>query len=89
MPKSNEVHAIAGSMVVEPDGAEKLIAIRHGIAAESVVFVISPLCDSELELASLLDLACHRDERLWAVMEARTVAWNSLVESRLDRKSVV
>lgn len=83
MPKSNEVHAIAGSMVVEPDGAEKLIAIRRGIAAESVVFVISPLCDSELELASLLDLACHRDERLWAVMEARTVAWNSLVESRL------
>ena len=79
-----QVHAIEGSMIVAPHGVQKLLAIRKSVVGATVLFVIAPLCDETLELASLLESARHRDERVWAVMEARTTAWSSMVDEFLS-----
>ncbi len=85
MSGSIEVHAITGSMIAVPDGPRRLISIRRESVSETVVFLVSPVCEARFELASLLEMACHRDERLWSVMEAKTVAWNALAEERLPQ----
>jgi aspartokinase/homoserine dehydrogenase 1 len=75
-----QVHAIDGSMIVAPHGPDTLLSIRKEAGDCTLLFVIAPVCDGELELAQLLEAAKGHDERLWGMMEQRTNAWNSLVE---------
>ncbi|MGE0075168.1 MAG: bifunctional aspartate kinase/homoserine dehydrogenase I [Sphaerochaetaceae bacterium] len=76
-----QVHAIEGSMIVAPKGTDRLLAIRKEAHGQAMVLVIAPVCDGELELSDLLAAAKDHDERLWGMMESRTNAWNSLVET--------
>lgn len=76
-----QVHAIEGSMIVAPKGTDRLLAIREEAHGQAMVLVIAPVCDGELELSDLLGAAKDHDERLWGMMESRTNAWNSLVET--------
>ena len=70
-------------MVVGPEGTDRLIAIRKHSSCHTSFFVISPVSTDILELTSLLDMACHRDERLWAMMESKTSAWSGIIDHRL------
>ncbi|MDD3366171.1 MAG: bifunctional aspartate kinase/homoserine dehydrogenase I [Sphaerochaetaceae bacterium] len=81
-----QIHAIDGSMIVAPDGVKKLLNIRKEAPTTATVFVIAPVCDGELELNHLLDAAKGHDERLWAMMESRTNAWNLLIETLVGVK---
>lgn len=83
MARSIEVHALTASMLTSRVGSTRLLEIRAQGDADTVLFFISPQTDEQLELVSLLELASHRDERLWSVMEERSDAWNSLVDQRL------
>jgi bifunctional aspartokinase / homoserine dehydrogenase 1 len=78
-----QVHAIEGSMIVAPNGVQRLLHIREATTDATVFFVIAPLCDDSLEMSTLLDSAKHHDERVWAAMESRTIAWSSMVDTLL------
>jgi aspartokinase/homoserine dehydrogenase 1 len=76
-----QVHAIDGSMIVAPKGIERLLSIRAQAQGRPVIFVIAPVCDGLLELRDVLEAAKGHDERTWGMMESRTNAWTTLVES--------
>jgi len=76
-----QVHAIDGSMIAASQGPDKLLSIRNGAGDDTLLFVIAPACDGELELSELLDAAKVHDERLWGMMESRTNAWTALVDT--------
>ncbi len=80
---SIRVHAVESSNLVSRGGCEKLLRIISACEQEKQVFVLSPLKDPELELASLLSYAKAHDERLWSVQEQRFTAWTALVEDLL------
>lgn len=70
-------------MIVAPEGVRRLLSIRNSVKNSTMVFVVAPVCDGALELTGLLDAARGHDERLWGMMEGRTNAWSSLVESHI------
>ncbi len=78
---SVQLHAINGSMIVSSQGLEKLLKIRKEREADATIFVIAPVCNGNLELNSLLELARIRDERLWGQMESKKESWITLIES--------
>lgn len=81
---SIRVHAVESSNLVCREGCEKLMRIASQAKEESQLFVLSPLRDTDLELASLLTYAKTRDERLWSVQEQRFGRWTALIEELLD-----
>ena len=70
------VHAISGSMIVKDGGVDKLLKICKGGIKSGLIFVIAPVCNTDLELTQLLEAARGRDERLWAMMEGKTHSWS-------------
>lgn len=68
-------------MIVAQKGIERLLGIRNQAEKDPVIFVIAPVCDGELELREVLEAAKGHDERTWGMMESRTNAWTTLVES--------
>ncbi len=77
------VHAINGLMVVDRESRKNFEEIKKQDSGSAAVYVVSPACDSSLELTELLVAAKNHDERLWSMMESRTEAWVSLVEQRV------
>jgi len=81
--KGLRIHALESANVVSKAGCEQLVRILGSYDETHQVVVLSPLKETTLELASLLDLAQARDERLWSVQEQRFKAWNTVIESLL------
>ncbi len=82
-----EVHAISGTMIVKDGGVDNLLKICKEGVKGGLVFVIAPVCNSDLELTQLLEAARGRDERLWAMMEGKTQSWSTLIESLVPSKN--
>lgn len=81
---SIRVHAVESSNLVSREGCDKLMRIASQAKEDTQLFVLSPLRDTDLELASLLTYAKTRDERLWSVQEQRFGRWTALIEELLD-----
>ena len=81
------VHAISGSMIVKDGVVDKLLKICKGGIKSGLIFVIAPVCNTDLELTQLLEAARGRDERLWAMMEGKTHSWSTLIEALVPSKN--
>ncbi len=84
MQSDYRVHAIEGVMVSTRNGILKLLELFKSGEESHQVFVISPVKDNELSLASLLEKAEMKDEKLWAVIERSRNSWLELSENSLE-----
>jgi aspartokinase/homoserine dehydrogenase 1 len=86
--KKIQVHAIDGSMIIAPQGVERLLAIREQSKDDSLIFIISPITQTEFEFRALLEAARARDTRLTSQVVEVKRRWTDLVTtSTLTPKS--
>ncbi|MFA5570938.1 MAG: hypothetical protein WC990_05845, partial [Sphaerochaetaceae bacterium] len=77
--KKIQVHAIDGSMIIAPQGVERLLAIREQSKDDSLIFIISPITQTEFEFRALLEAARARDTRLTSQVVEVKRRWTDLV----------
>ena len=88
MPNTR-VHALEGDMLASIRGLEQCAEILASASEESQLVVVSPLREGPLGFGELLQLASHKDEKLWAMLEKSQGAWEAFARQAASPAPVV